>query len=162
MSATPGPNNAMVTASGSTWGFGRTLPYMLGISLGFAVMLVAVALGASGLLHTLPWLHDALRWTGAAHLLWLAWRIATADPDPDTTGGGCQVSRKGGGPRRRVLPRRPGLGRAPGRVAADAAPAVLIPMNVEAALRPVRAVRPGRWHGPAVATAARRDEPRNR
>lgn len=80
MSATPGPNNAMVTASGATWGFRRTVPHLLGISLGFPAMLVAVALGAGGVLRAHPWLHEALRWVGAAYLLWLAWRIAVAEP----------------------------------------------------------------------------------
>jgi threonine/homoserine/homoserine lactone efflux protein len=80
MSATPGPNNAMVTASGATWGFARTLPHMLGIALGFPLMLVAVSLGAGAALRGEPWVHDVLRWAGAAYLLWLAWRIATAAP----------------------------------------------------------------------------------
>jgi threonine/homoserine/homoserine lactone efflux protein len=82
MSATPGPNNAMVTASGATWGFRRTLPHMLGISVGFPAMLVAVALGAGEVLRARPWLHEALRWAGAAYLLWLAWKIGTAEPEP--------------------------------------------------------------------------------
>lgn len=82
MAATPGPNNAMVTASGATWGFRRTLPHMLGISVGFPVMLVAVAFGAGELLRTHPWVHDILRWIGATYLLWLAWRIAVARPGP--------------------------------------------------------------------------------
>ena len=82
MSATPGPNNAMVTASGATWGFRRTLPHMLGISVGFPAMLVAVALGAGEVLRARPWLHEALRWAGAAYLLWLAWKIGAAVPEP--------------------------------------------------------------------------------
>jgi len=80
MAATPGPNNTMVTASGATWGFRRTLPHMLGISVGFPVMLVAVALGAGELLRARPWIHDVLRWVGAAYLLWLAWKIAGIRP----------------------------------------------------------------------------------
>jgi threonine/homoserine/homoserine lactone efflux protein len=80
MSATPGPNNTMVAASGANWGFWRTLPHILGISVGFAVMLVAVALGAGELLRTRPWAHEALRWIGACYLLWLACRIAVARP----------------------------------------------------------------------------------
>ena len=80
MAATPGPNNAMVAASGATWGFRRTLPHMLGVSVGFPVMLVAVALGAGELLRTRPWAHEALRWVGAAYLLWLAWHIAVSRP----------------------------------------------------------------------------------
>ncbi len=46
MSATPGPNNAMVTASGAVWGLRRTVPHMLGIAVGFPAMVLAVALGA--------------------------------------------------------------------------------------------------------------------
>jgi threonine/homoserine/homoserine lactone efflux protein len=80
MSATPGPNNTMVTASGATWGFNRTLPHLLGISVGFPVMLVAVALGAGELLRANPWLHAALRWAGIGYLLWLAFKIASATP----------------------------------------------------------------------------------
>lgn len=81
MSATPGPNNTMVVASGATYGFSRTLPHMLGIAAGFPVMLVL--LGTAGLpLLTDPRVHAVLKWVGAAYLLWLAWKIATADPDP--------------------------------------------------------------------------------
>lgn len=80
MSATPGPNNAMVTASGATFGFMRTWPHMLGVSIGFPVMLVAIALGAGGLLTAYPAIHLVMKVLGAAYLLWLAWRIATAVP----------------------------------------------------------------------------------
>jgi threonine/homoserine/homoserine lactone efflux protein len=77
-SITPGPNNMMVLASGANFGFQRTLPHLLGITLGFAVMLLAVGLGVGGLFVAYPALYDGLRVVGAAYLLWLAWRIATA------------------------------------------------------------------------------------
>ncbi|PIK69626.1 hypothetical protein CS379_28890 [Methylobacterium frigidaeris] len=81
MSATPGPNNTMVVASGATYGFARTVPHMLGIAAGFPVMLVV--LGTAGLpLLADPRVHAVLKWVGAAYLLWLAWMIARADPDP--------------------------------------------------------------------------------
>lgn len=80
MSGTPGPNNAMVLASGANFGVRRSLPHMLGIALGFPAMLLAVALGAGEVLARLPGLHAAVRWAGAAYLLLLAWRIATAEP----------------------------------------------------------------------------------
>lgn len=92
MSATPGPNNAMVAASGATFGFGRTWPHILGISFGFPLMVVAVAVGANGILHRYPIVHEGLKWLGAAYLLWLAWKIATARPvgvvAGEMTGGG--------------------------------------------------------------------------
>jgi threonine/homoserine/homoserine lactone efflux protein len=80
ISATPGPNNAMVASSGATFGFARTLPHILGITVGFPVMLIAVALGAGDLLRAAPTVHEFLRWAGAAYLLWLAFRIATSAP----------------------------------------------------------------------------------
>ena len=80
MSATPGPNNTMVMASGASWGLRRTLPHMAGVALGFPAMLLAVAFGAGEVLRSRPWLHEGLRWVGAAYLLWLAWTIATARP----------------------------------------------------------------------------------
>ncbi len=80
MSATPGPNNTMLTASGAAWGFRRTVPHMAGVTVGFPAMLLALSLGAGEVLRTRPWLHDALRWLGAAYLLWLAWHIASARP----------------------------------------------------------------------------------
>jgi threonine/homoserine/homoserine lactone efflux protein len=81
MSATPGPNNAMVAASGANFGFRRTLPHMLGVSAGFPAMLILVALGAGEALRTWPWVHDVLRWAGGGYLLFLAGKIATARPD---------------------------------------------------------------------------------
>lgn len=80
---TPGPNNAMLTSSGSLWGFRRTIPHMLGISIGFPIMLIAVAAGAGGLLVNHSTVLSAMRWLGAAYLLYLAWRIATARPAAD-------------------------------------------------------------------------------
>jgi threonine/homoserine/homoserine lactone efflux protein len=78
MSATPGPNNAMVAASAANFGLWRTLPHMLGVTLGFPLMLVLVALGAAEALHRSPGLQAGLRWAGAAWMLWLAWALATA------------------------------------------------------------------------------------
>jgi len=92
MSATPGPNNTMVAVSGANWGFRRTVPHMLGIAVGFALMLLLVALGAGEAMRGRPWVHAVLRWVGAAYLLWLAWRIATARPNPEAGAGGQPLS----------------------------------------------------------------------
>jgi threonine/homoserine/homoserine lactone efflux protein len=77
-SLTPGPNTVMVTASGATFGFRRTLPHILGILVGFPGMLVAIGWGVGGVLETRPLVHATLRWVGAAYLLFLAWKIGTA------------------------------------------------------------------------------------
>ena len=38
-SITPGPNNLMLLASGANYGVRRTVPHMLGVSLGHAFMI---------------------------------------------------------------------------------------------------------------------------
>jgi threonine/homoserine/homoserine lactone efflux protein len=81
MTLTPGPNVVLVTASGAIFGFRRTIPQMLGITLGFGLMVVAAGLGLAGLVRAAPGLHTALKWIGAAYLVYLAWRIARS-PGP--------------------------------------------------------------------------------
>jgi threonine/homoserine/homoserine lactone efflux protein len=76
---TPGPNVVLVTASAANFGFRRTFPQMLGITLGFGSMIVAAGLGLAGLLHADPRLHAVLKHAGAAYLVYLAWRIARSD-----------------------------------------------------------------------------------
>jgi threonine/homoserine/homoserine lactone efflux protein len=85
-SGTPGPNTMMVTASAAQVGIMRVMPHMLGITLGFPAMIVAVALGLGLPFAQIPGLHEAMQALGAAWLLWLAWKIATAPvgPAPET------------------------------------------------------------------------------
>lgn len=60
-SITPGPNNMMLLASGANFGFRRSVPHMLGVSVGFGPMVVAVGWGLGGLFALAPWLYDVLR-----------------------------------------------------------------------------------------------------
>ncbi|PTS87628.1 MULTISPECIES: LysE family translocator [unclassified Caulobacter] len=89
---TPGPNNMMLLASGANFGFRRTILHILGISVGLAVMVVAMGLGLSGLFRAVPVLHDILKWAGAAYMLWLAWKIATATGVSDRSAGSRPMS----------------------------------------------------------------------
>jgi threonine/homoserine/homoserine lactone efflux protein len=73
---TPGPNNLMVLASGANWGLRRTMPHILGISLGFPAMVIAVGVGLDALLNAYPGIHVVLKWAAFVYLLWLAWKIA--------------------------------------------------------------------------------------
>jgi threonine/homoserine/homoserine lactone efflux protein len=79
-SITPGPNNVLLAASGANFGIRRTVPHMLGITSGFSVLVAGVGLGLGALFEAMPVLHLVLRMTGAAYLLYLAWRIANATP----------------------------------------------------------------------------------
>lgn len=77
-SVTPGPNNMMLLASGVNFGFRRTVPHMLGISLGHALMVFFVGLGLAGLVLAEPRAVLALKVVSVAYMLWLAWKIARA------------------------------------------------------------------------------------
>ncbi len=82
-SITPGPNNMMLLASGVNFGFRRSVPHMLGIGVGFMVLLLAVGLGLGQLLERYPVIYTALKYAGAAYMLWLAWKIARSGPMAD-------------------------------------------------------------------------------
>ena len=79
-SITPGPNNMMLMASGANFGLRRTLPHMLGVAIGFTVMIAAVGIGLMGLFDAFPPLFTILKVASAVYLVWLAWKIATAPP----------------------------------------------------------------------------------
>lgn len=76
---TPGPNNTISTLSGATFGFRRTMPQMLGVSAGYPLMLAALGLGLGEVFKYAPWLHNAMRYVGAAFLLYLAWKLVRAN-----------------------------------------------------------------------------------
>lgn len=75
-SITPGPNNLMLMASGANFGFRRSLPHMLGIGIGFTLMIGLVGVGVMQVLTRYPLVHTALKVACLAYLLWLAWKIA--------------------------------------------------------------------------------------
>lgn len=77
---TPGGATTLATASGARFGFVRSIPLMLGIALGLALLAAVAALGLGGLLLALPWLQTAVKALGSVYLLWLAWRIARSGP----------------------------------------------------------------------------------
>jgi threonine/homoserine/homoserine lactone efflux protein len=77
-SATPGPNNLMLLASGTNFGFTRTIPHMLGVTGGFMVMVVLVGLGLAQLFAAVPALYMILKVGSVAYLVYLSWKIATA------------------------------------------------------------------------------------
>jgi threonine/homoserine/homoserine lactone efflux protein len=77
-SITPGPNNMMLLASGVNFGFRRTIPHMLGISLGHGVMVLVMGLGLAALLAASPQLMLGLKLAAVVYVAWLAWKIAHA------------------------------------------------------------------------------------
>ena len=76
MSITPGPGNFLLLASGVNFGFLRSLPLVLGISLGFLTMVFFVGLGLGQVLQSNPTVYTILKFASAGYVFWLAWKIA--------------------------------------------------------------------------------------
>jgi threonine/homoserine/homoserine lactone efflux protein len=89
---TPGPNNLMLLASGVNFGFQRTIPHMMGVDLGFALMVGLVGVGLDVAFSRFPALLPAMRYAGAAYMLWLAARLALAGPIGDAEQRGSPLS----------------------------------------------------------------------
>lgn len=87
-SGTPGPNNLMLLASGANFGLRRTLPHMLGISLGHSFMVFVIGLGLAQAFQRFPALQMILTIISMAYMLWLAWKIAHATPPKEGEVGG--------------------------------------------------------------------------
>jgi threonine/homoserine/homoserine lactone efflux protein len=77
-SITPGPNNSLLLASGSRFGFRRTARHVAGTAVGMGALVFAVAGGVGVVLLAVPGLDLALKVAGSAYLLYLAARIATS------------------------------------------------------------------------------------
>jgi len=73
---TPGPNNVMLWASGVQFGFRRTVPHIVGITVGVGSMALLVAAGLGVLITTVPAVEIGLKVIGSAYLLYLAYQIA--------------------------------------------------------------------------------------
>ena len=70
----------MLMTSGANFGFARTVPHLLGVSIGFVAMVIIVGAGLAQAFAAVPELHTALKVVSAAYLLYLAWKIANAPP----------------------------------------------------------------------------------
>ncbi|MEE4188026.1 MAG: LysE family translocator [Roseobacter sp.] len=79
-SITPGPNNLMLMASGANYGFARSLPHMLGVAIGFTLMIVLVGAGLVQLFDAWPISYTILKVLSVVYMSWLAWKIASATP----------------------------------------------------------------------------------
>ena len=70
----------MIMSSGVNYGIKASVPHLLGICLGFPVMVLLVGIGFGMVFQQYPWLHQLIKISGVVYLLWLAWRIASSVP----------------------------------------------------------------------------------
>lgn len=77
---TPGPNTLLAFSSGINFGASKSLPLLVGICTGFALMVLFVGLGLGQIFTTLPGLTTWVQMSGALYLVYLAAVIATRSP----------------------------------------------------------------------------------
>ncbi|MFG3252410.1 LysE family translocator [Streptomyces sp. NPDC048172] len=152
---TPGPDMMFIVAMGGKGGQATGVMAALGVAFGALVHGVAAILGLSALFTALPVLYHALRWAGAAYLLFLAWKAFRERGNPVGESG---TAGAGGGPGRRrafwqgtvtnllnpkvilfnvaFLPQfvNPGLGHVGGQLAVLALTLVLVGLAVDAVI----------------------------
>ncbi|MBI2751699.1 MAG: LysE family translocator [Burkholderiales bacterium] len=76
MSFTPGPNTTLSTALAANRGFRHALPFVLAVPVGWSALLLVCGLGLGALVPAVPLLGGAIKLTGVAYLLYLAWKLA--------------------------------------------------------------------------------------
>ena len=75
MFATPGPNNAMLTASGIKFGYFKTLPHLIGIPLGHFIQIIFVSYGLGNIFLKFPLLQFYMKVLCSLYLLYLGWKM---------------------------------------------------------------------------------------
>ena len=75
MFATPGPNNAMLTASGIKFGYIKTLPHLIGIPLGHFLQIILVSYGLGNVFLKFPTLQFYMKILCFIYLIYLSWKM---------------------------------------------------------------------------------------
>ncbi|WP_286164219.1 LysE family translocator [Azoarcus sp. DN11] len=81
-SASPGPVNIAAASSGVAFGLARTLPQVLGATIGFSSLMLATGLGMQALITGVPVIHSVLKGAGSLFLAYLAWKLWRASGTP--------------------------------------------------------------------------------
>src|SRR5688500_16446096 len=77
----PGPNVSIIIANSVAHGPRYGMLTVAGTSAALVVQLVLASLGLSGLMHTMGFRFEVLRWIGAAYLVWLGLKTWFAPVD---------------------------------------------------------------------------------
>ena len=76
MGFTPGPNNAVASYSAFNFGVRKTLPIILGVGLGYTVLVVLLIFVLISVFQKYPYLQEIIRILGSIFLIYLAYKIS--------------------------------------------------------------------------------------
>ena len=81
---TPGPNNVVASYSGFNFGIIKTLPHILGVTLGFTSLVLFLTIGLINVFKLFPIIQVVMKYLGTLFLIYLAYKIATSNTSDDT------------------------------------------------------------------------------
>jgi len=76
---TPGPNNVVASYSGFNFGITKTIPHILGVTLGFTSLVLFLSIGLINIFILFPIIQVVMRYLGTLFLVYLAYKIAFSE-----------------------------------------------------------------------------------
>ena len=80
---TPGPNNAIASYSGFNFGIKKTIPLILGVSLGYTTLVIIINFALISTFKQFPIIQEIIRILGTFFLIYLAYKIAASNTSQD-------------------------------------------------------------------------------
>ena len=71
---TPGPNNIVASYSGFNFGVIKTIPHILGVTLGFTALIISLIVGLINIFKLYPIIQEVLRYLGSLFLLYVFYK----------------------------------------------------------------------------------------
>ena len=81
---TPGPNNVVASYSGFNFGVKKTIPHILGVTLGFTSLVIFLSVGLINIFKLFPLIQIIIKYLGTLFLIYLAYKIAFSQTSDDT------------------------------------------------------------------------------
>ena len=83
-SLSPGPNNIMTSYTAFNFGIKKTIPHILGVTLGFTSLVIFLTIGLINFFKIFPIIQVMIKYLGTLFLIFLAYKIASSTSSGDT------------------------------------------------------------------------------
>ena len=81
---TPGPNNVVASYSGFNFGITKTIPHILGVTIGFTSLVLFLSIGLINVFKLFPIIQLVMRYLGTLFLIYLSYKIAFSNTSNET------------------------------------------------------------------------------
>tara|TARA_B100000767_G_C19582391_1_gene457875 strand:+ start:138 stop:728 length:591 start_codon:yes stop_codon:yes gene_type:complete len=81
---TPGPNNIVASYSGFNFGIRKTVPHILGVTIGFTSLVFFLTIGLTNVFKLFPLIQIIIKYAGTLFLIYLAYKISFSKVSVET------------------------------------------------------------------------------